>query len=66
MTPELPPPPVTSYQLPAAVPTPFWGYQDLFFFLSLCFPTLVVAALWFADSPRSRRLENQLKVCSRN
>ena len=45
MTPELPPPPVTSYQLPATVPTPFWGYQDLLFFLSLCFPTLVVAAL---------------------
>jgi membrane protease YdiL (CAAX protease family) len=45
MIPSEPEPPPISEQLPAAVPAPFWGYADVLFFVSLCFPTLLIAAL---------------------
>jgi membrane protease YdiL (CAAX protease family) len=37
--------PATSTQPPVTPRVPFWNYQDLLFFLSLCFPSLLVAIL---------------------
>ena len=51
MTPTDPPPPDTPRDEQIASPPapaprwPFWDYQDLAFFITLCFPALLVAAL---------------------
>jgi uncharacterized protein len=52
MTPYDPESPVSSAESPATSPqppvtprVPFWNYQDLLFFLSLCFPSLLIAVL---------------------
>ena len=37
--------PATSPQPPVTPRVPFWNYQDLLFFLSLCFPSLLIAIL---------------------
>jgi membrane protease YdiL (CAAX protease family) len=46
MTPYSPEPPAPQPPIPETAPqSPFWNYQDLLFFLSLCFPSLLVAVL---------------------
>jgi membrane protease YdiL (CAAX protease family) len=46
MNPEIPPPVPPDVPLPAADPkAPFWDYQDLGLFVSLCFPSLLITIL---------------------